>query len=191
MWITNSRSATALEADQRIGRAAIKSAGARRIAVAGAGDEADEDIATKSLAALPVLEACMTLPEPRPLLQQPLRGRGRRGDARGAHPRPPAGEAAGRTVVVGAGKGAAQLARAFEAAWDGPLTGVVVTRYGYAVPCERIEVLEAAHPEPDAAGLAASRPAARRGRRPRPRRPRRRADRRRRLGAAAGAAARG
>jgi glycerate 2-kinase len=63
----------------------------------------------------------------------------------------------GRTVVVGAGKGAAQLARALEAAWDGPLSGVVVTRYGYAVPCERIEVLEAAHPEPDAAGLAASR----------------------------------
>jgi len=64
---------------------------------------------------------------------------------------------AGRTVVVGAGKGAAQLARAFEAAWDGPLEGVVVTRYGYAVPCERIEVLEAAHPEPDAAGLEATR----------------------------------
>ena len=62
----------------------------------------------------------------------------------------------GRTVVVGAGKGAAQLARAFEAAWDGPLEGVVVTRYGYAVPCERIEVLEAAHPEPDAAGLVAA-----------------------------------
>jgi glycerate 2-kinase len=63
----------------------------------------------------------------------------------------------GRTVVVGAGKGAAQLAQELEAAWDGPLSGVVVTRYGYAVPCERIEVLEAAHPEPDAAGLAASR----------------------------------
>jgi hydroxypyruvate reductase len=63
----------------------------------------------------------------------------------------------GRTVVVGAGKGAAQLARAFERAWDGPLEGVVVTRYGYAVPCERIRVLEAAHPVPDEAGLAASR----------------------------------
>ena len=67
----------------------------------------------------------------------------------------------GRTVVVGAGKGAAQLARALEAAWDGPLAGVVVTRYGYAAPCARIEVLEAAHPEPDAAGLAAARAAAR------------------------------
>lgn len=63
---------------------------------------------------------------------------------------------AGRTVVIGAGKGAAQLARAFERAWDAPLEGVVVTRYGYGVPCQRIEVLEAAHPVPDAAGLRAS-----------------------------------
>lgn len=62
----------------------------------------------------------------------------------------------GRTVVVGAGKGSAQLARAFERAWDAPLEGVVVTRYGYAVPCERVEVLEAAHPVPDEAGLRAS-----------------------------------
>ncbi len=61
----------------------------------------------------------------------------------------------GRTVVIGAGKGAAQLAAAFERLWDGPLTGVVVTRYGYAVPCARIRVLEAAHPVPDDAGLAA------------------------------------
>lgn len=62
----------------------------------------------------------------------------------------------GRTVVIGAGKGAAQLAAAFERLWDGPLEGVVVTRYGYAVPCEHIRVLEAAHPVPDAAGLEAS-----------------------------------
>lgn len=62
----------------------------------------------------------------------------------------------GRTIVIGAGKGAAQLARAFERAWDGPIEGVVVTRYGYAGPCERIRVLEAAHPVPDEAGLAAS-----------------------------------
>ncbi|NEI71775.1 DUF4147 domain-containing protein [Rhizobium lusitanum] len=62
----------------------------------------------------------------------------------------------GRTVVVGAGKGAAQMARAFERLWDAPLSGVVVTRYGYAVPCERIEVLEAAHPVPDESGLRAS-----------------------------------
>ncbi len=62
----------------------------------------------------------------------------------------------GRTVVIGAGKGAAQLAQAFEHHWDAPLEGVVVTRYGYAAPCERIEVLEAAHPEPDEAGLVAA-----------------------------------
>lgn len=61
----------------------------------------------------------------------------------------------GRTIVIGAGKGAAQLARAFESLWDGPLSGVVVTRYGYAVPCERIRVIEANHPTPDDAGLRA------------------------------------
>ncbi|WP_163848524.1 glycerate kinase type-2 family protein [Pseudooceanicola aestuarii] len=63
----------------------------------------------------------------------------------------------GRTVVIGAGKGAAQLAAAFEEAWDGPLSGVVVTRYGYAVPCRQLQVIEAAHPVPDAAGQAATR----------------------------------
>ena len=62
----------------------------------------------------------------------------------------------GRTVVVGAGKGAAQLARAFECAWDGSIEGCVVTRYGFAVPCAQIDVLEASHPVPDEAGLAAS-----------------------------------
>ena len=62
----------------------------------------------------------------------------------------------GKTVVIGAGKGAAQLAQAFEQLWDGPLEGVVVTRYGYAAPCRQIRVMEAAHPVPDAAGLAAT-----------------------------------
>ncbi|ANK75416.1 glycerate kinase [Ensifer sp. ENS07] len=62
----------------------------------------------------------------------------------------------GRTVVVGAGKGAAQMAAAFERHWDGPLSGVIVTRYGYAAPCETIEVLEASHPLPDENGLLAS-----------------------------------
>ncbi|KXV23654.1 hydroxypyruvate reductase, partial [Gluconobacter japonicus] len=62
----------------------------------------------------------------------------------------------GKTVVVGAGKGAAQLAAAFERVWDGPLEGVVVTRYGYGYPTEQIRVLEAAHPVPDEAGLAAT-----------------------------------
>ena len=65
--------------------------------------------------------------------------------------------APGRTVVVGAGKAAAAMARAFEAAWSGPLEGLVVTRRGHAVPCERIAVVEAGHPVPDAAGEAAAR----------------------------------
>ncbi len=63
----------------------------------------------------------------------------------------------GRTIVIGAGKGSAQMARAFEDAWDAPLEGLVVTRYGYATPCRTIEVIEAAHPVPDAAGLAGAR----------------------------------
>lgn len=62
----------------------------------------------------------------------------------------------GRLVVVGAGKASAAMARALERLWPGELTGLVVTRYGYEVPCERIEVLAAAHPVPDAAGLAAA-----------------------------------
>jgi hydroxypyruvate reductase len=63
----------------------------------------------------------------------------------------------GRTVVVGAGKAAAVMARAFEAAWDAPLEGLVVTRYGHAVPTARIEVVEASHPVPDEAGYLAAR----------------------------------
>lgn len=62
----------------------------------------------------------------------------------------------GRTVVIGAGKGAAQMAAAFEQLWDGPLSGVIVTRYGYAAPCQHVKVLEASHPVPDEAGLVAS-----------------------------------
>ena len=61
----------------------------------------------------------------------------------------------GRTIVVGAGKGAAQLAAAFEDLWDGPVEGAVVTRYGYACPTRTIEVLEASHPVPDENGLVA------------------------------------
>ncbi|HFD15312.1 MAG TPA: glycerate kinase [Rhodospirillales bacterium] len=63
----------------------------------------------------------------------------------------------GRTVVVGAGKASAKMAKAVEANWTGPLEGLVVTRYGHAVPCRRIEIVEAAHPVPDAAGLEAAR----------------------------------
>jgi glycerate 2-kinase len=63
----------------------------------------------------------------------------------------------GRTIVIGAGKGSAQMAAAFEKVWDGPIEGLVVTRYGYGASCQRIEIIEAAHPVPDAAGLEASR----------------------------------
>lgn len=64
--------------------------------------------------------------------------------------------ATGRTLVVGAGKAAAAMARAVEDHWQGALSGLVVTRYGHGVPCRHIEVLEAAHPVPDAAGQAAA-----------------------------------
>ncbi|WP_183827816.1 DUF4147 domain-containing protein [Aquamicrobium lusatiense] len=67
-------------------------------------------------------------------------------------PKPPKG----RTIVIGAGKGAAQMAAAFEKVWEGPLEGLVVTRYGYSAPTQRIEVIEAAHPVPDKAGLDAA-----------------------------------
>ena len=63
----------------------------------------------------------------------------------------------GRTIVIGAGKASAAMARALEDHWPGPLEGLVVTRYGYEVPCERIEIVQAAHPVPDEAGLVASR----------------------------------
>lgn len=62
----------------------------------------------------------------------------------------------GRLIVIGAGKASAAMAQAVEKHWPGPLAGLVVTRYGYGVPCERIEIVEAAHPVPDAAGLAAA-----------------------------------
>jgi hydroxypyruvate reductase len=62
----------------------------------------------------------------------------------------------GRTLVIGAGKASAQMAKALEAAWPTPISGLVVTRYGYGAPCTRIEIVEAAHPVPDAAGLEAS-----------------------------------
>jgi hydroxypyruvate reductase len=70
----------------------------------------------------------------------------------GRLPPPPAG----RTFVVGAGKAAAAMAAAVEREWPGPLEGLVVTRYGHGLPCRRIEVVEAAHPVPDAAGRAAA-----------------------------------
>ena len=66
---------------------------------------------------------------------------------------------AGRLVVIGAGKASAAMAQAVEAHWQGDpakLEGLVVTRYGYEQPCQRIEIVQAAHPVPDAAGLQAA-----------------------------------
>ena len=63
----------------------------------------------------------------------------------------------GRTLVIGAGKASAAMARAFETRWPGPLAGLVVTRHGHAVACDRIEIVEASHPVPDAAGQQAAR----------------------------------
>ncbi len=62
----------------------------------------------------------------------------------------------GRLIVIGAGKASAAMARAVEEHWSGSLDGLVVTRYGHAVPCQRVEIVEAAHPVPDAAGEAAA-----------------------------------
>lgn len=63
---------------------------------------------------------------------------------------------AGRTIVVGAGKASAAMAQAFEQNYKGEISGLVVTRYGYAVPCEKIDIFEAAHPVPDENGLKAA-----------------------------------
>ena len=63
----------------------------------------------------------------------------------------------GRTIVVGAGKASAAMAQVFEKAWDDRLEGLIVTRYGHAVPCEHIEIVEAAHPVPDDAGTKGAR----------------------------------
>ncbi|WP_409285157.1 glycerate kinase [Pseudomonas protegens] len=60
----------------------------------------------------------------------------------------------GRVIVIGAGKAAAAMAQVVEHSWQGEVSGLVVTRYGHGAPCSKIEVVEAAHPVPDAAGLA-------------------------------------
>ena len=62
----------------------------------------------------------------------------------------------GRTLVIGAGKGAAAMAKAVEDHWPGPIEGLVVTRYGHGAACKQIEVIEAAHPVPDEAGRHAA-----------------------------------
>ena len=63
----------------------------------------------------------------------------------------------GRLVVIGAGKASAAMARAVEDHWSGPISGFVVTRHGYSVPCQHIEIFEAAHPVPDEASEAGAR----------------------------------
>lgn len=68
-------------------------------------------------------------------------------------PTPPSG----RTIIIGAGKAASQMARAVEAVWNAPLEGLVITGKGHSMPCQRIEVLEASHPVPDELGLDATR----------------------------------
>src|SRR6476661_2335303 len=68
-------------------------------------------------------------------------------------PEPPA---RGRTLVIGAGKGAAAMAKVVEEHWQGELSGLVVTRYGHGAECRTIEVVEAAHPVPDEAGQRAA-----------------------------------
>ncbi|CAI0796844.1 glycerate kinase type-2 family protein [Serratia ficaria] len=62
----------------------------------------------------------------------------------------------GKLTVIGAGKASAAMAQAVEQHWEGELSGLVVTRYGYAVACRHIDIVEAAHPVPDASGLAAA-----------------------------------
>ena len=63
----------------------------------------------------------------------------------------------GRTIVVGTGKASAAMAQVLEKSWSGPLSGLIVTRYGHAVPCKQIEIVEAAHPVPDDAGTNGAR----------------------------------
>lgn len=67
-------------------------------------------------------------------------------------PEPPLG----RTIVVGAGKASAAMAQVVEKVWQGPISGVIVTRYGHGVECAHIEIVEAAHPVPDASGKEAA-----------------------------------
>jgi glycerate 2-kinase len=62
-----------------------------------------------------------------------------------------------RTLVIGAGKASAAMAQVLEQHWQGPLQGLVVTRYGHGRPCRHIEIVEAAHPIPDEAGLNVAR----------------------------------
>ena len=98
-----------------------------------------------------------TIPPPRTLLQAMFNAA--IAAAQPAHCVPPhlPPVPAGRLIVIGAGKASAAMAQAVEQHWPGPLSGLVVTRYGYGVPCARIEIAEASHPVPDQAGMDAAR----------------------------------
>jgi len=98
----------------------------------------------------------MTRNDPRALLRALFDAALTAADPRETLPRHLPSPPAGRTVVVGAGKAAAAMAKAVEDNWQGPLDGLVVTRYDHAVDCRDIEVVEAAHPVPDAAGREAA-----------------------------------
>jgi glycerate 2-kinase len=87
--------------------------------------------------------------QPRDFLTQPFCQRRSCRRSAERHQGAPSRQAkAGRTVVIGAGKGAAQMAQALETVWDGPLEGVVVTRYGYGCETQTIEIIEARIPFP-------------------------------------------
>ena len=62
----------------------------------------------------------------------------------------------GKLLVIGAGKAAASMAKEFEESYNGPIEGIVITRYGHGTKTKFIEVVEASHPEPDKIGLLAS-----------------------------------
>ena len=105
--------------------------------------------------------------QPREFLQQLYRAAVQRAlplhNTAACLPQPPSAQSGGRTIVIGAGKAGGSMAQAVEALWpaDAPLSGLVVTRYHHIPPRPeglpvRIEVVEAAHPVPDAAGLAAA-----------------------------------
>jgi hydroxypyruvate reductase len=102
------------------------------------------------------MDSAPTLDDPRALLRQMFDAAVRAAAPATCVPPYLPAPTSGRTIVLGAGKAAAAMARAVEDAWSGPLEGLVVTRYGHAVPCAHIEVVEASHPVPDAAGLAAA-----------------------------------
>ncbi|ASY64742.1 D-glycerate 2-kinase [Sinorhizobium sojae CCBAU 05684] len=98
----------------------------------------------------------MTLIEPRPFLTSLFEAAVTAADPEAAIRAHLPARPKGRTIVVGAGKAASQMAAAFERLWDGPLEGTVVARHGPIEACKRIEVLQSAHPVPDEAGLVGS-----------------------------------